>query len=73
MGDKRERYRKGHESHYIYGPRIYSVEYSALYTPRPVGNEMHSLCGTARTYLQGGTHYSGISLGIIGAFASKEF
>ena len=47
VGDKCERYRKGHESHYIQATP--SVEYSTLYTPRLVCNEIHALCGTART------------------------
>ena len=44
VGDKCERYRKGHESHYT--P---SVEYSTLYTPLLVCNEIHALCGTPST------------------------
>ena len=45
VGGKCERYRKGHESHYIYAWR--GVLYA---TPWAVCNEIHALCGTARTY-----------------------
>ena len=47
VGDKCERYRKGHESHYIRATP--SVEYSMLCTPWVLCNEIHALCGTART------------------------
>ena len=55
MGDKCERYSKGNESHYIYGPRL---AWSTYATPWPVGNEIHALCGTAALIAQltsGGT------------------
>ena len=46
MAVKCERYRKGHESHYI--PATPSVEYSTLYTPWVVCNEIHALCSPQR-------------------------
>ena len=47
MGDKCEQYRKEHEL-ITYWPRC-SVEYSMLGVAR-ICNEIHALCGTARTY-----------------------
>ena len=42
MGDKCERYRKRHESHYIYGPSLAWNTLHYNYTPWPVGNETHA-------------------------------